>query len=118
MANLIIIRNLSEEKKITLRELASRVNITDSALQKMIKTGSTSTSTLEKIALEFNVPVGMFFGENQASSENSYKEKYYQSLEEISSLKSTIIELQNEHRKFPAKKKQDVSVAPTGTDGM
>ncbi|MDR0763048.1 MAG: helix-turn-helix domain-containing protein [Bacteroidales bacterium] len=65
MANLHIIRSISETKKITLRELASQVGIGESALQSLIRKGSTNTTTLEAIAQALNVPVGVFFGENQ-----------------------------------------------------
>lgn len=61
MANLILIRDLSESKGITIRELARQLEITEGAIQKMIATGSTNTSTIEKIASIFNVPVGYFF---------------------------------------------------------
>jgi DNA-binding Xre family transcriptional regulator len=63
MANLLIIRDLSSDKKITLRDLANSINISEDGLQKIIKNGRTNTDTLEKIAEVLNVPVGVFFDE-------------------------------------------------------
>jgi len=64
MANLFIIRDLSEKKKITIRKVAEQIGITEGALQNMMKKGSTNTSTLEKIARILEVPVGYFFDED------------------------------------------------------
>jgi transcriptional regulator with XRE-family HTH domain len=64
MANLHIIRDLSEKKQITLREIANRINISEDGLQKIIKKGSTNTATLERISQVLDVPVGFFFDEN------------------------------------------------------
>lgn len=61
MANLLLIREIAERKNITLRILASRVGISEDGLQKLITNGSTKTSTLETIARELEVPVGIFF---------------------------------------------------------
>jgi transcriptional regulator with XRE-family HTH domain len=69
MANLQKIRHLSESRKITLRELATQVGIGESALQSLIRKGSTNTTTLEAIAAILQVPVGIFFGENHEGKE-------------------------------------------------
>ncbi|MDR1542867.1 MAG: helix-turn-helix domain-containing protein [Prevotellaceae bacterium] len=61
MANLLKIRDLCKQKKITIRELSNRIGIGESALQSLIKNGSTSTLTLEKIARELEVSAGIFF---------------------------------------------------------
>lgn len=61
MANLQLIRDIAEKKNITLRMLATRVGISEDGLQKLITNGSTKTSTLETIARELEVPVGVFF---------------------------------------------------------
>ena len=63
MANFQIIRDLCEEKKITLRNLANTISISEDGLQKIIQKGSTNSSTLEKIAKVLDVPVGYFFDE-------------------------------------------------------
>jgi DNA-binding Xre family transcriptional regulator len=63
MANLFIIRDLIAERKVTLRDLANTINISEDGLQKIIKNGRTKTETLEKIAKTLNVPVGIFFDE-------------------------------------------------------
>jgi DNA-binding Xre family transcriptional regulator len=68
MANLLLIRSLTKEQNITIRELASRVGIGEAALQALIKSGSTNTSTLERIAKELNVSPSIFFGEHSIST--------------------------------------------------
>jgi transcriptional regulator with XRE-family HTH domain len=61
MANLLLIRDLCKKKGVTIRELANRIEITESALQALIKNGSTNTTTLEKISAELDVSAGIFF---------------------------------------------------------
>ena len=61
MANFILIRDLSDKRGITLRELAKQVDLTEGAIQKIIATGSTKTSTLEVIAHVMEVHPGIFF---------------------------------------------------------
>lgn len=61
MANLIIIRDLCERKKMTIRELAQRIGRDESSIQSAIRRGSTNTSTLELIAKELGVSAGVFF---------------------------------------------------------
>ena len=70
MANLSIIRDLSEKKKITLREIANSVSISEDGLQKIMKSGRTNTDTLERIAKVLNVPVGYFFDDTPLSAIN------------------------------------------------
>lgn len=70
MANLLLIRDIAENKNITLRMLASRVGISEDGLQKLITNGSTKTSTLEAIAKVLEVPVGIFFEGSQQSANN------------------------------------------------
>lgn len=71
MANLLLIRDIAENKNITLRMLASRVGISEDGLQKLITKGSTKTSTLETIARALEVPVGIFFEGYQQSANHS-----------------------------------------------
>lgn len=61
MANFVLIRDLSEKRSITLRELAKQVGLTEGAIQKIIATGGTKTSTLEVIAHALEVHPGVFF---------------------------------------------------------
>ncbi len=72
MANLLLIRDLCEKKKIKIRELASRIGKDESSIQSMIRTGSTNTKTLEAIAEVFNVSPGIFFDNPlESNTENS-----------------------------------------------
>lgn len=68
MANLLLIRKFAKERNITIRELANRVGIGEAALQALIKNGSTSTTTLEKIAKELEVSAGIFFDKYTVST--------------------------------------------------
>lgn len=61
MANFLLIRELCELKKITIRELASRIGKDDSSVQAIVRNGSTTTKTIEAIAKVLDVPVGVFF---------------------------------------------------------
>ena len=77
MANLLIIRDLCKSKKITIRELAKKVEIGEAALQALIKNGSTNTTTLEKIAQVLDVPVGVFFDGYAGSLSVNVPQKQY-----------------------------------------
>lgn len=61
MANLEIIRDLCESKKITIRELAQRVGRDESSIQSAIRRGSTNSTTIELISKELGVSAGIFF---------------------------------------------------------
>lgn len=61
MANLLIIRDLCERKKMSIRELAQRIGRDESTIQSAIRRGSTNSTTLELIAEELGVSAGMFF---------------------------------------------------------
>lgn len=61
MANLIIIRDLCERKKMTIRELAQRIGRDESSIQSAMRRGSTNTVTIEAIARELGVSPGIFF---------------------------------------------------------
>lgn len=61
MANLLLIRDLCEKKKIKIRELASRIGKDESSIQSMIRTGATNTKTLEAISDVLDVQPGIFF---------------------------------------------------------
>lgn len=61
MANLSIIRDLCDRKKMTIRELAHRIGRDESSIQSAIRRGSTNTNTVELIAKELGVSAGMFF---------------------------------------------------------
>lgn len=61
MANLLIIRDLCERKKMSIRELAQRIGRDESTIQSAIRRGSTNSTTLEQIAQVLGVSAGMFF---------------------------------------------------------
>ncbi len=61
MVNLNKIKVLAAEKKIGLGDLASEVGITHQALNKILRTNSTSLDTLEKISQALGVSIDSFF---------------------------------------------------------
>lgn len=67
MADLTLIRELCKNRKITIRELARRVGRNESAIQRIIRDGTTSTALLETIAGELGVTPGVFFGNDTNS---------------------------------------------------
>lgn len=71
MANLVLIRDLCERKKMTIRELASKVGRNECSIQSAIRRGTTNTNTIELIAKALGVPAGVFFDgyedENEAA---------------------------------------------------
>jgi transcriptional regulator with XRE-family HTH domain len=74
MANFLIIRDLCESKNITIRELASKVDMSDISIHSLIKKGRTNTETLEKIAKILGVPIGIFFDESPLHAVNQNAE--------------------------------------------
>ena len=61
MANLILIRDLCEKRKMTIRELATKIGRNECSIQSAIRRGSTNTSTVESIADALGVSAGIFF---------------------------------------------------------
>lgn len=69
MANLILIRDLCERNKITIRELAQRIGRNESSIQSAMRRGTTNSTTIELIAKELGVSAGIFF-DGYESEEN------------------------------------------------
>lgn len=92
MANLLIIRDLCERKKMTIRELAQRVGRDESSIQSAIRRGSTNSSTLELIAKELGVSAAVFFdGYTVDNSKELQREIDY--LKELLKEKERLIEV-------------------------
>lgn len=81
MANLFIIRDLADRKGLTLRDIATKIGISEGGLQKLMANGSTKTSTIEDLAKVLDVPVGAFFddykGGNQTIAHNGSAASIY-----------------------------------------
>ncbi len=92
MANLIIIRDLCEQKKMTIRELAQRIGRDESSIQSAIRRGSTNTSTLELIAKELGVSAGIFFDGYSAESTKELR-KEIDHMKELLKEKERLIEV-------------------------
>lgn len=63
MANLQLIKQLAEERKIPITQLAAMVQVSEQQIHLMCRTNSTKIETLEKIAKALGVRVGYFFDE-------------------------------------------------------
>lgn len=99
MANLFLIRELCEERKITLRELCKRIDKDESTIQSAIRRGSTNSGTLEDIAEVLGVPAGYFFdGFPGGKDVERYKEQV-EHLKELLAEKERTITLLMEDRK-------------------
>lgn len=61
--NAVKIRELCAEKRISLKELSEKIDITQNGLQSILNNNTTSIDTLLKVCNYFNVPVGYFFNE-------------------------------------------------------
>ena len=116
MANLFKIKEIARAKKISIKNLAENVGITEQGLQKLIRDNSTKVETLESIAKCLTVPVYTFFDEQVEMSNIDYKDKYYSELEKSSSLKDTVIELTNKLSELEKKIAVPVSAAKTATE--
>lgn len=64
MANLLKIKELLKEKKITIKSFSADIGMTEQGLQKLIRDNSTKIETLELIAMKLNVSIMVFFDEN------------------------------------------------------
>lgn len=67
MANLQRIKNLAEERNISIRELAERVGLKENQIHVMCRTNSTKIDTLEKIAAELHVSILEFFDKEETT---------------------------------------------------
>lgn len=59
-----LIKIIAEKKGITLKDLALKAGISETALHNIINTGSTKVESLEKIAKALNISPGVFFDKN------------------------------------------------------
>lgn len=87
MVDLSIIKILSKEKGISLRELSIAIGISEQGLHKLIKENSTKVDTLDSIAKVLNVPISVFFQENSAEppiSKDSLIESQQRTIETLS----------------------------------
>jgi transcriptional regulator with XRE-family HTH domain len=73
MANLQKIKEIADEKNISLSALAGELGITPQALFKLMRNNSTKIETLEKIATILKVPIVSFFEEGDVTSVESGK---------------------------------------------
>ena len=68
MYNLKLIKSIATSKNISLQSIADNVGITPTGLSKIIRTNSTSTKTLTKIANILDVPVQTFIAGSESTS--------------------------------------------------
>lgn len=98
MANFFIIRDLCEQRKITIRELANRIERDESTIQTLIRKGTTNTTTLESIANVLGVSPGVFF--DGYSSDNATElQKENEHLKDLLKEKERLIEVLMSERK-------------------
>ncbi len=61
MANLLLIKDFAEKRKISIRDLAEKVGLKENQIHVICRTNSTKIDTLEKIAQVLDVSVTEFF---------------------------------------------------------
>lgn len=61
MANLLIIKDLLKERKISINDFAVDLGMSPQGLQKLIRENSTKVDTLELISQKLKVPISLFF---------------------------------------------------------
>lgn len=67
--NLYLIRNLAQEKKVTLVTVANAIGVTYTTLQKLMKIGSTKSGTLTKICDYFEKDIHFFYDRQYKNEE-------------------------------------------------
>jgi len=55
------IRNLLDDKKLTIREFAEKIGMSEPGIHNMFRSHDMKVSTLQKIADYFDVPITYFF---------------------------------------------------------
>lgn len=70
--NYVLIKDLAEQKGLTVKKLCEEVGITDAGLHQMIRNESMKIEILEKISEVLNIPVSTFFSESSDSSSSKY----------------------------------------------
>lgn len=105
MANLLLIRDLCEEQKITFRELCRRINKSEPAVQSSIRRGSTTVATLEAIAGALGVPAGYFFDGYTTKTDLEKYTKEIANLKQLLAEKERTIQILMDERKMYLDKK-------------
>ena len=72
MANLQIIKDLIKKKKLSIREVANELGISEQGLQKLIRENSTKIETLEALSSILEVSISVFFDKEQYKPMISY----------------------------------------------
>ncbi len=98
MANLMIIRDLCERKKMNIKELAQRIDRDESSIQSGIRRGSTNTATIEAIAKELGVSAGIFFDGYRVDDTKEHQREV-EHLKELLKEKERLIEVLMRDRK-------------------
>ena len=71
MANLSIIREICHERKMSLKKLSKKIELSEHGLQRIMRTDSTKIETIEKIAKVLEVPIVVFFPDSMPPKEFS-----------------------------------------------
>lgn len=76
-----VIKRLCEKKKVDIKLLAAKSNLTEAGLHKMIRNKSMKVENLEKVAEVLNVSMSVFFEDGEEKSITDWEKKYYELLE-------------------------------------
>lgn len=64
MANYQLIKELCEQKGLTMKSLADKLEISETGLYQILRNQSTKVKTLEEIARVLDVPISSFFSDD------------------------------------------------------
>lgn len=93
MANLKLIKDIAEERGISIRRLSEQTGISLNQIHLMCRTNSTKIQTLESIAKALGVRVSVFFDESEDISPSAESQK---ESTELIELRAEISHLKNE----------------------
>ena len=83
MANLKLIKDIAEERGISIRRLSEQTGISLNQIHLMCRTNSTKIQTLESIAKVLGVRVSIFFDESEDISPSCESQKESPELAEL-----------------------------------
>jgi transcriptional regulator with XRE-family HTH domain len=103
--NYSLIKNFASENKISLKDLAEKINLSEQGLHSGIKNQTLSVTNLEKISKVLNVPISKFFDDKIQSDKVEeaavvYGNTILSDREKIIMLEATITELRGQVEYF------------------
>jgi len=77
------IRKLIDDKKLTIRDFAEKIGVSEPGIHNMFRSHDMKVSTLQKIADFFEVPITYFFDEENVDARNQTVDLVFDALKDI-----------------------------------